>query len=95
MLYFASFILISISIWIGNAALCLFLGIILALCKEIPETFFTQKYGIKILQTGIVFLGGSISVSQITEISKEFLPLVSLYYDVHAVYLRLFVLHKS
>ena len=79
MLYFASFILISISIWIGNAALCLFLGIILALCKEIPETFFTQKYGIKILQTGIVFLGGSLSLDSLFELNSSYFLLITLY----------------
>ncbi len=79
MLYFASFILISISIWVGNAALCLFLGIILALCKEIPETFFTQKYGTKILQTGIVFLGGSLSLDSLFELNSSYFLLISLY----------------
>ena len=67
------------AIWLNHAALALILGIVLAYLVPIPDGFITKKYGTKVLQTGIVFLGGSISVSQVTEISKEFLPWVSLY----------------
>ena len=79
MLYFFSFILIFTSIWIENAALALFLGIILASYKEIPVDFFTQKYGSLILQTGIVFLGGSLSLDSFFEINSSYFLLISLY----------------
>ncbi|MBV06583.1 MAG: putative sulfate exporter family transporter [Gammaproteobacteria bacterium] len=79
MLYFISFLFIAISIWIGNAAFSLFLGILLALYKEVPKTFFTQKYGTKILQTGIVFLGGSLSLHSIYEINSSYFLWISLY----------------
>jgi len=79
MLYFVSFIFIFISIWIGNAALALFLGIILASYKEVPKTFFTQKYGSRILQTGIVFLGGSLSLDSFFEINSSYFLLISMY----------------
>ena len=79
MLYFFSFIFIFISIWIGNAALALFLGIILASYKEVPVDFFTQKYGSRILQTGIVFLGGSLSLDSFLEINSSYFLLISLY----------------
>ena len=79
MLYILSFILISFSVWIGNAALALFLGIIFASYKEVPKTFFTQKYGSKILQTGIVFLGGSLSFDSFFEINSSYFLLISLY----------------
>tara|TARA_B100000700_G_scaffold211190_1_gene232090 strand:+ start:54 stop:962 length:909 start_codon:yes stop_codon:yes gene_type:complete len=79
MLYFASFIFIFISIWVGNAALALFLGIILASLKEVPVDFFTQKYGSRILQTGIVFLGGSLSLDSFLEINSSYFLFISLY----------------
>ena len=79
MLYLSSSIFILISIWIGNAALALFLGIILAIYKEVPQTFFTKKYGSKILQTGIVFLGGSLSLDTFMEINSSYFLVISLY----------------
>tara|TARA_Y100001970_G_scaffold266394_1_gene355014 strand:- start:31161 stop:32069 length:909 start_codon:yes stop_codon:yes gene_type:complete len=79
MLYFTSFTFIFISIWIGNAALALFLGIILAFYKEVPQSFFTQKYGSRILQTGIVFLGGSLSLDSFYEINSSYFLLISLF----------------
>ena len=79
MLYLSSSIFILISIWIGNAALALFLGIILAIYKEVPQTFFTKKYGSKILQTGIVFLGGSLSLDTFLEINSSYFLVISLY----------------
>tara|TARA_Y100000748_G_C15421152_1_gene459380 strand:+ start:53 stop:955 length:903 start_codon:yes stop_codon:yes gene_type:complete len=79
MSYLLTLILLPIAIWLDHAALALILGIVLAYLVPIPDGFITKKYGTKVLQTGIVFLGGSISVSQVTVISKEFLPWVSLY----------------
>ena len=79
MLYLSSSIFILISIWIGQAALALFLGIILAIYKEVPQTFFTKKYGSKILQTGIVFLGGSLSLDTFLEINSSYFLVISLY----------------
>tara|TARA_Y100001970_G_scaffold278897_1_gene385295 strand:+ start:1581 stop:2489 length:909 start_codon:yes stop_codon:yes gene_type:complete len=79
MLYFISFTLISISIWVGNAALALFLGIALAFFKEVPQNFYTQKYGSRILQTGIVFLGGSLSLGSFFEINSSYFLFISLY----------------
>ncbi len=79
MLYFVSFIFILTSIWVGNAALALFLGIILASYKEVPVDFFSKKYGSIILQTGIVFLGGSLSLDTFFEINSSYFLLISLY----------------
>ncbi len=79
MLYLSSFIFICISILVGNAALALFLGIILASYREVPTNFFTQKYGSRILQTGIVFLGGSLSLDSFFEINSSYFILISLY----------------
>jgi uncharacterized integral membrane protein (TIGR00698 family) len=79
MLYLSSFIFICISILVGNAALALFLGIILASYREVPTNFFTQKYGSRILQTGIVFLGGRLSLDSFFEINSSYFILISLY----------------
>ena len=79
MLYLFSFVLLALSIWIGNSALSLFLGITLALLYKFPESFFTLKYGSKILQTGIVFLGGSLSIGTVYETNANYFLLVSIF----------------
>lgn len=77
--YIFTFILLVLAIWLDHAALALILGIVLVYLVSIPKDFFTKKYGTRILQTGIVFLGGSISISQVTIISKDYLPWVSIF----------------
>ncbi len=71
--------MLALSIWIGNSALSLFLGITLALLYKFPESFFTLKYGSKILQTGIVFLGGSLSIGTVYETNANYFLLVSIF----------------
>lgn len=79
MLYLFSFALLALSLWIGNSAVSLFLGITLALLYKFPESFFTLKYGSKILQTGIVFLGGSLSIGTVYETNVNYFLLVSIF----------------
>ena len=79
MLYFFALVLLSLSLWIGNSAISLFLGISLALVYKVPEDFFTKKYGSKILQTGIVFLGGSLSLGTVYETNADFFLWISFY----------------
>ena len=79
MLYFFALVLLSLSLWIGNSAISLFLGISLALICEVPDDFFTKKYGSKILQTGIVFLGGSLSLGTVYETNSDFFLWISFY----------------
>ena len=79
MLYFITIIIIAISLWIGNSAVSLFLGILLALFYKLPEGFFTQKYGSKILQTGIVFLGGSLSFGTVYETNTDYFLWISAF----------------
>ena len=67
------------SLWIGNSALSLFLGILLALIYKLPEGFFTQKYGSKILQTGIVFLGGSLSIGTVYQTNSDYFVWISVF----------------
>ena len=75
--YLLTVIFLAATLWLNHAALALILGILLSYIIEIPKDFFTRKYGTRILQTGIVFLGGSISVTQVSVISKDYLPWVS------------------
>ena len=79
MLYLFSFVFLASSLWIGNSAVSLFLGITLALFYKFPESFFTLKYGSKILQTGIVFLGGSLSIGTVYETNANYFLLVSIF----------------
>ena len=71
--------MLALSLWIGNSAVSLFLGITLALLYKFPESFFTLKYGSKILQTGIVFLGGSLSIGTVYETNANYFLLVSIF----------------
>jgi len=75
--YLLTVIFLTTTLWLNHAALALILGIFLSYIITIPKDFFTRKYGTRILQTGIVFLGGSISVTQVTAISKDYLPWIS------------------
>ena len=75
--YLLTVIFLTATLWLNHAALALILGIFLSYIITIPKDFFTRKYGTRILQTGIVFLGGSISVTQVTVISKDYLPWIS------------------
>jgi len=79
MLYLFSFSFILLSIWVGHAALALFLGIVLAFFKKVPKNFFTKQYGSRILQTGIVFLGGSLSIDSFFEINSSYFLYISLF----------------
>jgi len=79
MLYFFALVLLSLSLWIGNSAISLFLGISLALICKVPDNFFTKKYGSIILQTGIVFLGGSLSLGTVYETNTDFFLWICLY----------------
>ena len=79
MIYFITLLVLSISLWIGNSALSLFLGMLLALIYKLPDGFFTQKYGSKILQTGIVFLGGSLSIGTVYQTNSDYFVWISIF----------------
>ena len=79
MLNLAALSLLALSLWIGNSAISLFLGIVLALLFKLPQDFHSKKYGSKILQTGIVFLGGSLSLGTVYETNTDFFLWICLY----------------
>ena len=63
----------------GHAAIALLLGISLTYIPKFPSKFFTKRIGSKLLQTGIVFLGGSISLPTVVELNSTYLPWISLF----------------
>jgi len=79
MIYFITLLVLSIILLIGNFAISLFLGILLALFYKLPDGFFTQKYGSKILQTGIVFLGGSLSIGTVYQTNSDYFMWISAF----------------
>ena len=79
MLNLVALSLLALSLWIGNSAISLFLGIVLALLFKLPQDFLSKKYGSKILQTGIVFLGGSLSLDTVYETNTDFFLWICLY----------------
>jgi uncharacterized integral membrane protein (TIGR00698 family) len=79
MLYIISLLILILSLFIKNAAASLVLGMSLAFFFNIPENFYTKKYGSKILQTGIFFLGGSLSLTTIYETNTDFFLWISFF----------------
>ena len=79
MLNLVALSLLALSLWIGNSAISLFLGIVLALLFKLPQDFHSKKYGSKILQMGIVFLGGSLSLGTVYETNTDFFLWICLY----------------
>ena len=79
MFYIFAVILLSIALWSGHAAVALALGISLTYVTNFPSEFITKKIGSKLLQTGIVFLGGSISLPTLVELNGTYVPWISLF----------------
>ena len=79
MFYIFAVILLSIALWSGHAAVALVLGISLTYIANFPSDFITKKLGSKLLQTGIVFLGGSISLPALVELNGTYVPWISLF----------------
>ena len=79
MFYIFAVILLSIALWTGHAAVALVLGISLTYIANFPSEFLTKKIGSKLLQTGIVFLGGSISLPTLVELNGTYVPWISLF----------------
>ena len=77
--YLFIIILASLAIWFGHAAIALLLGITASSLITLPKEFITKKIGSRLLQIGIVFLGGSISVSSVVEVSGNYFPWISFF----------------
>jgi uncharacterized integral membrane protein (TIGR00698 family) len=79
MIYFFTLILFFSALWSSHAAIALMLGVMLSYLFKIPDNYITKLYGPKLLQTGIVFLGGSIGIDTVIGLSKSYMPWISLF----------------
>ena len=66
------------AIWSGSAVASIFTGIIYSLILNIPDNFITKSAGPRLLQTGIVILGLSISLTKAFSVTGSYLPSISL-----------------
>jgi len=77
--YFTFALVVLIAIFIGNAALSIFLGIIFTFFLKPSKTFFSRRIGTIPLQIGIVLIGATISLPYALNVSSEYLPWISLF----------------
>ena len=66
------------AIWSGSAVASIFTGIIYSLILNLPNNFITKSAGPRLLQTGIVILGLSISLTKAFSVTGSYLPSISL-----------------
>ncbi len=66
------------AIWLGSAVASIFTGIIYSLILNLPDNFITKSAGPRLLQTGIVILGLSISLTKAFSVTSSYLPSISL-----------------
>ena len=92
MIYLLLAVFISLSLVIGQAAISLILGIFFSVINEKFSLSAPKINGTNFLKAGIIFLGGTISLSSVSEITVDYLPLVSIY--VVLIYLMGFVIGK-
>ena len=71
--------LLAIALFIGNAAISLLLGILFSFFNKKNKILIPTKIGSKFLKIGIIFLGGSISYTSLSNVSIDYFPLISLY----------------
>ena len=79
MTYFLLAIFIGVSLVINQAAISLILGILFSVIKNRYSLSAVNVNGTNFLKAGIVLLGGTISLSSVSEITVNYLPLVSFY----------------
>jgi len=71
-------LLAAFAIWSGSAVASIFIGIIYSLILNLPDNFITKSAGPRLLQTGIVILGFSISLTKAFSVTSSYLPSISL-----------------
>ena len=79
MLYFTFAFLVLACVYIGNAALSIFAGILFAYFLKPPKTFITLRVGTTPLQIGIVLIGATISLPYALGVSSVYLPWISFF----------------
>lgn len=71
-------LLAAFAVWSGSAIASIFTGIIYSLILNLPDNFITKSAGPRLLQTGIVILGLSISLTKVFSVTGSYLPSISL-----------------
>jgi len=79
LIYFIFTLILLIAIFIDNAALSIFLGIIFTFFLKPSKAFFSRRIGTTPLQIGIVLIGATISLPYALNVSSEYLPWISLF----------------
>jgi len=79
LLNFTFAFLVLASLYIGNAALSIFMGILFAYFLKPPSTYITHRMGTIPLQIGIVLLGATIGLPYALNVSSEYLPWISMF----------------
>ena len=79
MIYLYIVILVATSLVVFNPAISLILGILFAVLNKKNEIIIPKDLGSKLLKTGIILLGGTISYSSFASISIDYFPLISIY----------------
>ena len=79
MIYFIFALILLIAIFIGNAAVSIFLGMIFTFLLNPSKTFFSRRIGTTPLQIGIILIGATISLPYALNVSSEYLPWISLF----------------
>ena len=78
-IYIPFIILIAFAVYLGNAAISIFLGIIFLTVLKPEDNFFSRRVGTTPLQIGIVLLGTTISLPYAWNLSANYLPWISLF----------------
>lgn len=77
--YLIGLLLIIISAYTGSAFISLLLGVVFAYSFNLSEQFITRSIGSKLIQLGIILLAFSIPLYDAYELTRTFLPSISVF----------------
>ncbi|MDA7788635.1 putative sulfate exporter family transporter [Gammaproteobacteria bacterium] len=77
--YLIGLLLIIISAYTGSAFISLLLGVVFAYSFNLSEQFITKLIGSKLIQLGIILLAFSIPLYDAYELTRTFLPSISVF----------------
>ena len=77
--YLIGLLLIIISAYTGSAFISLLLGVVFAYSFNLSEQFITKSIGSKLIQLGIILLAFSIPLYDAYELTRTFLPSISIF----------------
>ena len=77
--YLIGLLLIIISAYTGSSFISLLLGVVFAYSFNLSEQFITKSIGSKLIQLGIILLAFSIPLYDAYELTRTFLPSISIF----------------